>query len=120
MSTPSSEAAPNARYVSMSAHGVGASRARAGRLFMGLVDMSNIGVAYRALAQAEDVIAASCLPWTIVRPSRLTNDEGTGLWRFTDTALGSRAQISRRDVARALVHLAEGEAHVHQAVTLTR
>jgi len=112
-------AAPGTRYISLSAHGVGASSARAGWLFMGLVRMSQIGVAYRALEQAEVVIAASELPWTVVRPTRLTTGPGTGRWRFASEPLSSRASIDRRDVAAALVDLAEGEAHLEQALTLT-
>ena len=114
-----SAAAPTTRYVSLSAHGVGTSSARAGWMFMGLVHASNIGVAYRALARAEAVIARSELPWTVVRPTRLTNGPGRGLWRFPEERLGSRASIDRRDVAAALIRLAEGRDHLRRAVSLT-
>jgi putative NADH-flavin reductase len=114
-----SSASPGTRYVSLSAHGVGQSREKAGWLFMGLVDVSNIGVAYRALAQAEKVITASDLPWTVVRPTRLTNGAGTGCWRWTDNVLSSRASIHRQDVAAALVSLSEGRECLQRTVSLT-
>ena len=47
------EAAGVRRYVSVSAHGVGDSRPRAGWFFLGLVHSSNIGIAYNNLAEAE-------------------------------------------------------------------
>ena len=72
------------------------------------------------MAKAEEVIAASDLPWTVVRPTRLTNGTATGRWRFTEEALGSGASIHREDVAGALVSLAEGRECLRRAVTLTR
>ena len=65
---PACEAAGVARYVTVSAHGVGDSRPRAGWAFLALVHGSNIGVAYDNLAEAEERVRASALDWTVVRP----------------------------------------------------
>lgn len=55
----------------------------------------------RAKARADRAVMDSDLPWTIVRPGRLTNDEGTGrvsLARHVD-----RGEIPREDVAAVVV-----------------
>jgi putative NADH-flavin reductase len=108
------------RYVALSAHGVGDAAPRAGWLFLGLVRASNIGVAYADLAVAEDIVRATALPWTVVRPTRLTLGPATGRW-VADPALvtSSRAAIPRADVAAFLLHVATSSDHLHEAVSLT-
>ncbi len=93
------------RYVSVSAHGVGDSRPRAGWAFLGLVHSSNIGIAYNNLAEAEQRVRDTGLDWTLVRPTRLTLAPGTGSWR-ADPGLrtSSLASIPRADLARFLVN----------------
>lgn len=108
------------RYVTLSAHGVADAAPRAGWLFLALVRLSNIGVAYRDLAVAEDVMRSSGLRWTIVRPTRLTTGPATHRWT-ADPALvtTSRASVARADVAAFLVRTATSEDHLHEAVSLT-
>ena len=60
----------------------------------------------RAKAEADEMLAASGLDWTIVRPGRLTDDPGTGMVRVS-TALGDRADVSREDVAATLAAVLE-------------
>ncbi len=92
------------RYVTISAHGVGPSRPRAGWAFLALVHGSKIGVAYDNLAEAEQEVMACDLDWTIVRPTRLTDAVGTGRWKASaDLVAGSFDRISRADLARFLV-----------------
>ncbi len=108
------------RYVCISAHGVGESKRRAGGMFMALVNNSNIGVAYRDLARAEDKLATTDLDWTVVRPTRLTNGDRTESWTAdTHLVCGSRATISREDVALFLVLCAEDGRHNKERVSLT-
>ena len=108
------------RYVCISAHGVGDSQARAGGIFMALVNNSNIGVAYKDLARAEAKLATTQLDWTVVRPTRLTNGNRTENWTAgTDLVCASRANISREDVALFLVLCAEDGRHNKQCVSLT-
>jgi putative NADH-flavin reductase len=108
------------RYVAISAHGVGDSEKRAGTMFMALVNRSNIGVAYKDLARAEDKLATTDLNWTVVRPTRLTNEQRTENWTAgTDLVCGSRANISREDVALFLVLCAEDGRHSKERVSLT-
>ncbi len=108
------------RYVCISAHGVGASKDRAGSMFMALVNNSNIGVAYADLARAEAKLATTDLDWTAVRPTRLTNGKRTEAWTAgADLVCGNRASISREDVALFLVLCAEDGRHSKQCVSLT-
>jgi putative NADH-flavin reductase len=98
------EAAGVRRYISVSAHGVGDSRARAGWGFLALVHSSNIGIAYNNLAEAEAQIRDASLDWTVVRPTRLTHQNGTGRWTADPTLrTSSLARIARTDLARFLV-----------------
>lgn len=100
------EAAGVRRYVSVSAHGVGDSRPRAGWFFLGLVHSSNIGIAYNNLAEAEARVRDTGLDWTLVRPTRLTLAPGTGSWRAEPGLhTSSLASIPRADLARFLVEI---------------
>ena len=82
---------------------------------------SNIGVAYNNLAQAESIVRAADLEWTIVRPTRLTHGSGTGRWRADPSLVtSSTARISRADLARFLVHNLSDPAWVRTAVSLTQ
>lgn len=56
----------------------------------------------RAKADADHAVADSGLDYTIVRPGRLTDDEGTGRIEAAEH-LGRRGQIPRDDVAAALL-----------------
>lgn len=108
------------RYLTISAHGVGSSRARAGWGFLQLVHSSNIGVAYNNLADAERLVAASTLSWTIVRPTRLTNAAAAGTVRAAhDLKTTSWDRIARADLAQFLVQALDDNTWSRQAVSLT-
>ncbi len=72
---------------------------------------------YADLALMEDVVAASGLDWTIVRPPRLTDKPLTGTYR---TAYGSNLRrglaISRADVAHLMLRLAGLPGSIGQTV----
>ena len=55
-----------------------------------------------AKAEADEALQASGLDYTIVRPGRLTDDEGTGLVEVAPS-LGRRGAIPRDDVAATLL-----------------
>jgi uncharacterized protein YbjT (DUF2867 family) len=56
----------------------------------------------RAKRKADDVLIASGLSYTIVRPGSLTDERGTGLVDAS-AELGRRARIPREDVAATIV-----------------
>ena len=57
----------------------------------------------RAKAEADEAVQASDRDWTIVRPGRLTEDQGTGRVRIESSPF--RGQIPRDDVASVLARL---------------
>jgi len=63
-----------------------------------------------------DVRARAGLDWTILRPGRLTNDPGTGLVALADTT--GRSEVTRDDVAAALVALLDEPATIGRTLEL--
>lgn len=70
-----------------------------------------------AKQDADDHLLASGLPYTIVRPGRLTNDPGTGHIRAALEEV-DHAEIPREDVARALAAMVDAENTVNREISL--
>ncbi|HEY8211910.1 MAG TPA: SDR family oxidoreductase [Myxococcaceae bacterium] len=68
----------------------------------------------------EEVVAASPLRWTIVRPSRLLDRPRTGTYRtaIDDLVTGSMS-IPRADVADFMLKCAVGDSHVRERVSVS-
>lgn len=68
----------------------------------------------------EELVRASRLDWTIVRPAYLTDKPATG--RPIDIASGQEGamspKVSRHDVARRIVELLDDSQSVHRTITL--
>lgn len=108
------------RLVLVSAHGVGDSWSRVAWPVRALIASSSIGVAYNDLGRAEEVLRASTLDWTAVRPTLLADAPGTGRWTAdAGLATGLRAKIPRPDVARFVLEVAETGSWIRQAVSVT-
>jgi uncharacterized protein YbjT (DUF2867 family) len=60
-----------------------------------------------AKRDADAALRGSGLDWTILRPTRLTNDEGTGLVELAEHVDRERGAIPRADVAAAVVAVLE-------------
>jgi uncharacterized protein YbjT (DUF2867 family) len=106
------------RYLMVSAMGAADPPVEGGEVF---------GEYLRAKAEADRVLAASGLAFTIVRPGGLTDDPGTGLVQLGERL--DRGQVPRADVAAVLVaalragstigktfELVAGEVPVEQAI----
>jgi uncharacterized protein YbjT (DUF2867 family) len=80
-------------------------------------DASEVWAAYvAAKADADAALRATDLDWTILRPGRLTDDEGTG-----SVALGldvQHAEIPRADVAAVIAELVDTGAGVRAQANL--
>ncbi|MEU3991469.1 NAD(P)H-binding protein [Streptomyces platensis] len=63
-----------------------------------------------------DVRARAGLDWTILRPGRLTNDPGTGRVALADAT--GRSEVTRDDVAAALVALLDEPATIGRTLEL--
>jgi putative NADH-flavin reductase len=72
----------------------------------------------RDCLEADALVTASTLDWTIVRPPRLTNGAPTGKYAAADGHLpaGGAGSVSRADVARFLLDEVERREHVRQIV----
>jgi uncharacterized protein YbjT (DUF2867 family) len=80
-----------------------------------------LGRAYADKDRQEDLILASPLDWTIVRPVILTDWKGTGQYKvLSDPSSWRNGVIPREDVAHYLVHAAAEGLNVREAVVLTR
>jgi putative NADH-flavin reductase len=109
------------RLVLVSAHGVGDSWEDASWVLRALVAGSTIGKAYRDLARAEQVLQQSRLDWTIVRPTRLTDQPGEGRWRAERRlSTGMFSSVSRDDVAAFLLQSIEEGVSKREIVSLDR
>ncbi|MDY7231424.1 NAD(P)-dependent oxidoreductase [Hyalangium rubrum] len=69
--------------------------------------------------QQEQLILASPLDWTLVRPPRLSEGRPRGIWRAgEDIFIGALAHISRADLAHFLVQQLENPAFIRRAVAV--
>jgi putative NADH-flavin reductase len=72
-------------------------------------------------AELERQTQSSGLDWTIVRPTRLTNGELTGVYRAEAGKMPAAAKaISRPDVAHFLLGIVERSEHLREIVGLAR
>lgn len=77
-------------------------------------------VAYvEAKRDADAALRESGLDWTILRPTRLTNDEGTGLIELADTVDRTDASIPRADVAATIVGVLDNEGTIGEQWEVT-
>lgn len=93
------------RVIKLSAHGVGDSAARAGWGFRALVAASALRTAFADHAVADDLLAASALDWTIVRPPVLDEGDPTPAGVVADDALvtWTWTRVRTGDVARWVI-----------------
>ncbi len=101
------------RISMISAAGVGDSRSRLNWPMRVMLQISNVGVAYRDLQEAEATLAATDLDWQAVRPTTLTDRPATGavkrVERYTITAT-----IPREDVAGFMLGELESDDFCHR------
>jgi uncharacterized protein YbjT (DUF2867 family) len=103
--------------VLVSANGVADSRDRTSATFQGLVDHSNLRLAFADSAAAELVVHAARTPGVVLRPTLLGGrPEG---WRELDRVAGLRTTISRRDVADAVLDVAASTATYPATMSIT-
>ena len=114
----SMEQAGVGRVVTMSAGGVGDSRAQLTGPVMWLVTRGNIAVAYEDLERMEEVLRGSNLDWLAVRPVTLAEGPPTGRARPVDR-YGMTSMVRRSDVATWMLDALErGEPFSERTVLL--
>lgn len=108
------------RLIVVTGFGAGESKAA-----MSLIERTGhraiLGRAYADKDVQEEMVQASDLDWTIVRPGILTKGAHTGKYRvLADPAEWRNGMISRADVADYLVKAAESGLHSRRSVVLVR
>jgi uncharacterized protein YbjT (DUF2867 family) len=78
-----------------------------------------LGNLYREHRLVEDLVRASDLDWTIVRPPRLSNRPPRGYFEATAERPRGSVILSRADVADFISKTLANDAYRHQAVFLT-
>ena len=67
----------------------------------------------------EEFVRQSNLDWIIVRPSRLTDTPGTGVYKVGEPLfIGPRAHIARADVADFMLKQVENDTYIHKTPRL--
>ncbi len=108
------------KLIVVTAWGVHETKADIPFWFRWLIDYSNIGVAYRDHERQENLLRASPLNWTIVRPVGLTNFRAIRPIRVTINGEPKPAlTISRANVARFMLTLLTDNRYSHNAVTIS-
>ena len=108
------------RLVVQSTLGIGDSRVHLDwwwrRVMFGLL----LRAAYADHERQEEVVRASDLDWTILRPSAFTDDPVPGVRAgFGPDQDGLRLKVARRDVAVAVLAAAADRSHLREAVSLS-
>lgn len=103
------------RIIILSAWGVGDTKDDIPWWFKGLIDYSNIGVAYRDHERQEKLLVDSGMEYTIIRPVGLINSETeknvlVSLKNFPKPGL----TISRKNVARFMISILENDWYINQ------
>lgn len=104
------------RLILISAWGVGDTHDKIPAWFRWTIDHSNIRFAYHEHQRQEDLLQASKLHWTAVRPVGLFNSSKP---KVVKTSLNNHPKpsllISRHNLARFIVDLLQSEAFIKQA-----
>jgi len=108
------------RLIVISSWGVGDSAPRLPFLFRRIVVPLLLRDEFADKARQEDVVRASALRWTVVRPTRLTDGPRTDRVRAGHPLpFTTRSHIARADVAAFVLRTLEQDTHVHETVEIT-
>lgn len=106
------------RYIGLSAFGAGDSRD--GSLYVRLT-WALLRPNLEDKQRHEELIRASELDWTLIRPPRLTNGPATGRYRTgSDIRMRPTAQVSRADVAAFALSQLDDDEFVRRAPAIAR
>ncbi|NUS43894.1 MAG: SDR family oxidoreductase [Mycobacteriaceae bacterium] len=109
------------RLVCESSLGVGDSKGNLNFVWKYLMFGLLLRAAYADHHRQEDIVRASALDWTIVRPSAFTDGPRTGAYRrdVPADARGLSLKISRLDIADFLVEQLTDTSYVHRTPGIT-
>jgi len=109
------------RLVCLSTLGAGESRANLNFVWKYLMFGLLLRSAYADHQRQEEVVRASNLDWTLVRPSAYTDGPRTGDYRygFGSDATGLTLKVSRADVADAILRAVTDTERIGRAVSVS-
>ena len=108
------------RLVVITGIGAGESRGHGGFLYDWLGLPFVVGAIYADKDRQEEIVKASGLDWTIIRPTLLTNGPRTGTYRVVTDLTGFRGgRISRADCAECIMRALTERAWMRKAVVVT-
>ena len=108
------------RLIAITGIGAGDSRGHGGFVYDNIVEPTILRQVYKDKDRQEDVIRASGLDWTIVRPAQLSNDPGKRQYRtYTDLTGVTAGTIARADVADFMLTELEDDKYLHQTPLIT-
>lgn len=107
------------RLVVVSSWGVGDSRPRLPLLFRTFVAPVLLRKELADKQRQEELVRSSDVVWTIVRPSRLTNDQTTSYRIGSQLRYSATSSISRRSVADFIVRCIDERRHPFETVEIT-
>lgn len=108
------------RLVIVTGIGAGDSRGHGRFVFNALVMPLLLDEIYKDKTRQEEVVRASGLDWTIVRPAELTNKPAAKAYRTATAMQGFRgSKVSRADVAGFMLDQLESDAFLRQAVAIS-
>lgn len=115
------ESAGVRRLICQSTIGVGDSRGNLTFWWKYVVFGALLRPAYQDHVRQEELVRASALDWTIVRPSAFTDGPVTGGYRhgFDGQDRTTQLKIARADVAHFLIGQLDDDSHVGRAVSLS-
>lgn len=67
----------------------------------------------------EQLVKASQLDWTIIRPSGLTDAPGVTAYEYAPQLKPKTSRISRANVADLILKVIENRSHIHEALTIS-
>ena len=108
------------RLIVQSAHGAGESAKQIPFFVRWLVRGRALKSQFEDKDLMESIVKQSSLDWTIVRPTRLTDDAETRKFRVGERIpVGMSPSISRSDVARFLLEQLESTEYIRKTPTIT-
>jgi putative NADH-flavin reductase len=109
------------RLIVQSAHGAGDSATEVFFPVRFLMRRVLLNHPFHDKDQMETLVRYRALAWTIVRPTRLTDEPATGHYRTGEhLPLGLSPSISRADVADFLLEQVNSDQYLHRAPTITK
>jgi putative NADH-flavin reductase len=109
------------RLICVTGIGAGDSKGHGGWIYDRIVQPLLLNEIYQDKTRQEEVIRASSLDWTLVRPARLTNEPLLGdCLAVTDLAGFTTTSISRADVAAFLLRQIDSPEFLHRAPVISK